>query len=144
MALKYSTCPNSTKLIPMKILTAALSLIFIITLSFYSYAEWVKVAGRVNGNTYYVDFNKIQKVGDYMYYWLLVDYIEPSPLGYSSVRMYVKGDCKLFQLKSLSWSFHSQPMGGGSSRIDNYTDKDWRIALPYSSMEATLKLICDL
>ena len=75
-----------------------------------------------DGNTYYVDFDRIIKVDGYVYYWFLGDYLKPTKLGILSFRVYSQGDCKLFRFKSLSYSFHKEPMGGGTGQIDNRPD----------------------
>ena len=78
-----------------------------------SYAEWTKVL-EVQGNTFYVDFDKIKKTDDYVYFWQLVDLSKPTEQGVLSDKSYLQGRCKLLQFKSLSFSSYKKPMGGGS------------------------------
>ena len=107
-----------------------------------SYAEWTKIVEGSRG-TVYVDFERIRKHDGYVYYWRLSDYLKPSPNGHLSVKTYKKGDCKLFRFKTLSWSFHKEPMGGGNS--DNFTPKnpEWKYPPPNSSGEDVLKQVCN-
>jgi len=43
-----------------------------------SYAEWTKVNKDADGNTNYVDFERIRKHVGYVYYWELSDYLKPT------------------------------------------------------------------
>ena len=108
-----------------------------------SYAEWTKVVEGASGNTAYVDFERIRKHDGYVYYWRLSDYLKPSPNGHLSVKTYKKGDCKLFRFKTLSWSFHKEPRGGGTGVTDNNPEKEWTYPIPNSVAEITLKQVCD-
>ena len=104
-----------TSSIGMKHLTLILTLFFS-TLMFASpaYADWMKVSGSVNGTIFYVDFDRMRTNGGYVYYWQLSDYLEPSPAGKLSSKVYNQGDCEIFRYKSLSWLFYETPMGEGS------------------------------
>ena len=65
-----------------------------------SYAEWTKVAEFVNGDTVYVDFDRIRKNGEYVYWWDLSNYVKPISEGIFSSKMYKQGDCKVFRFFS--------------------------------------------
>ena len=73
--------------------------------------EWKRVSENDIGDTYYVDFERIRKHGGFVYFWRLSDYLKPTEPGSLSAKVYIQGDCKLFRLKSLSYSFHKEPMG---------------------------------
>ena len=107
-----------------------------------SFAEWKKVGENVGGTTFYVDFESIKKHDGYVYYWYLSDYLKPTKFGHLSAKTYNQGDCKLFRFKRLSYSFHKEPMGGGTGEIDNTPDKDWRYPTPDSAGEYVLKTVC--
>ena len=107
-----------------------------------SYAEWTKVYENVSGDTFYVDFERIRKHGGYVYYWRLRDGLKPSKQGTLSAKVYHQGDCKLFRYKSLSYSFHKEPMGRGTGNIDNKPDKEWNYPSPNSVIEDILKKVC--
>ena len=109
-----------------------------------SFAGWKKVSENVDGDTFYVDFERIRKHDGYVYYWELMDLLKPTKeTGYWSVKTYIQGDCKKFRLKWLSMSFHKGPMGGGeTSEIDNTPDKEWRYPPPDSVSEYVLKTVC--
>ncbi len=94
------------------------------------------------GNTFYVDFERIRKHDGFVYWWELGDYLKPSPNGYLSGKVYKQGDCKLFRLKTLSGSFHKEPMGGGTGDSHSPKNPEWKYPPPNSSMETILKSVC--
>ena len=121
------------------LLTFLLSLMF----SSPSYSAWMKFGESVRGNTFYVDFERIRKVDGYVYYWILTDLLKPTKSGDLSFKIYYQGDCKLFRYKYLSYSFHKEPMGGGTGRVDNVSDKNWQYPPPNSNIELALKSVCN-
>ena len=72
------------------------TLVFTVMFSSTSYAEWTKVTENTNGTTFYVDFERIKKKGDFLYYWQFEDYGD-HPLGgkYHSNKSFIKLDCSL-------------------------------------------------
>ena len=121
-----------------------LTILFLTVLSTPVFADWTKVSEGVNGDTFYVDFERIRKHGGYVYYWRLSDYLEPNKYGNLSAKVYFKGDCKLFRVKYLSFSLHKEPMGGGKpSTSSNKPDKEWQYPPPDSVIETVLKLVCE-
>ena len=126
----------------MKTLLTIFTLVFTVMFSSTSFAEWTEVAGNVNGDTFYVDYERIRKHGGYVYWWDLTDYLKPSQEGNLSNKMYQQGDCKLFRVKVLSFSFHKEPMGGGTGELDNKPDKEWSYPSPNSVVETVLKSVC--
>ena len=94
------------------------------------------------GDTFYVDFERTQKHGGYVYFWQLNDLLKPVTSGYLSSKRYNQGNCELFRYKGLSWSFHKEPMAGGIGQTDNNPDKEWTYPSPNSSMEFILKTVC--
>ena len=125
----------------MKKLLTILTLIFTLMFSSTSYAEWTKVSDSLSGNIFYVDFDRIRKHGGYVYYWRLIDYLKPDKDGDLSGKVYTQGDCKLFRIKVLDFSFFKEPMGEGT--FDTITPpNDWVYPHPKSSMEGTLKSVC--
>ena len=110
-----------------------------------SYAEWTEVSKSVDGDTYYVDVERIRKHGGYVYFWYLNDYLEPTKYGHLSSKNYNQGDCKLVRYKFLSSSFHKEPMGEGTGEIVTPTGKsaNWYYPSPNSVFEITLKRVCE-
>ena len=128
----------------MKKLTLILSLIFTVMLPSPSYAKWTKVDESVSGNTFYVDFEKIRKHDGYVYWWDLSDYLKPITGGFLSSIVYKQGDCRSFQEKILSFSFHKEPMDGGSGDIQKPVKEyqGWKYPTPNSVNETILKTVC--
>ena len=107
-----------------------------------SYGEWTKTSVNVDGNTYYVDFERIRKHGGYVYWWDLLDRLKPTETGVLSSKVYNQGDCKVFRFKNLSYSFHKEPMGGGTGDVQEPVNKSWKYPSPNSAMEFALKKVC--
>ena len=128
----------------MKKLLLIFTLLFsILMFSTPSYAEWTKVSKNVDGDTYYVDLERIRKHGGYVYWWELLDYLKPTKHGDLSDIIYKQGDCKLFRFKYLSDTYYNGPMGGGEpDSSSNVPDKNWRYPTPHSAHEATLQRVC--
>ena len=119
-----------------------LTLVFTLMFSSTSFAEWTKVGKDTDGNTFYVDFERIRKHDGYVYWWDLSDYLKPRQ-EYLSAKQYNQGDCKLFRVKYLSDSYYTQPMGQGTpSTTSNKPDKEWRYPSPNSVIETILKSVC--
>jgi hypothetical protein len=123
------------------------SLLLIFTLLFStlmfsapSFAKWEQVTETVNGNTFYIDFERTKKQGGYVYFWVLGDYLKPEE-GVLSYKNYRQGNCKLFRHKILSWSFHKEPMGGGTGQSIT-TNPVLTYPSPNSVGEIVLKAVC--
>ena len=110
-----------------------------------SFAEWTKVSSNMGEqNTYYVDFEKVQKVDGFVYFWTLSDYLTPigPPETFSAI-IYMQGDCNLFRTKFLSDIYYNGQMGKGERNGgSNVPDKEWTYPSTNSSDEIILKSIC--
>ena len=107
-----------------------------------SFAEWTKVGENVDG-TFYLDFERIQKIDGYIYWWELRDFSKPDKSGILSAKGYIQGDCKLFRYKNLKLFGHEEPMGGGSGETVTPPDK-WKYSTPNSANYIILKNICKI
>jgi hypothetical protein len=107
-------------------------------------AGWTEVIKSVDGDTFYVDFERMRKHGGYVYWWDLTDYPKPTKHGTLSSKVYTQGDCKLFRYKYLSYSFHKEPMGGGTGDVQEPVKKHqgWKYPPPNSVYENILKSVC--
>ena len=109
-----------------------------------SYAEWTKVGKNMDGNTFYVDYERIRKHDGYVYFWQLSDYLKPTSTGRLSAKTYHQGDCKLFRFKYLSDSYYIEPMGEGTpSTSSNKPDTEWTYPSPNSVAEIVLQSVCN-
>ena len=123
-----------------------LTLMIPVMLSFPSYAEWIKVTKSTSsGNTIYVDFGKIKKIDNFLYYYSLTNYKKPV-FGDLSVIVYHQADCKRSRERGIRWMFHKQQMGQGDSITENTHDKEWAYPFAHTSSAskgAALKTACE-
>jgi hypothetical protein len=127
----------------MKKLTLIFTLLFsTVMFSSTSFAEWTKLVERTDGDIFYVDYERIRKVDGYIYWWDLSDLLKPEKSGDVSFKSYNQGDCKLFRYKTLTYSWHKEPMGGGTNKLITPKNPEWNYPAPNSSMETILKKIC--
>jgi len=105
-----------------------------------SYAEWEEM-GTVEGETYYIDTDRIRSDDDLVYYWKLGVYDNPQNK-WKSALYYNEGDCKIFRVKILSYKTSEEQMGKSSGSI---TGKNWGTyyPVPNSLDERILKRVCD-
>ena len=125
--------------------TLILTFLFSLMFSSPSYSEWTRVDENVEGDTFYVDYERIRKVDGYVYWWDMKDYLKPSPYSHLSGKIYHQGDCKLFRYKNLTFVQHKQPMGRGSQDSEfDYSPKnpEWNYLSPDSVGETVLKTVC--
>ncbi len=128
----------------MKILPITFILLFSLIFSSNSFAEWTKIGKNTNGDTFYVDFDRIRKVDGYVYYWELTDFAKPIQK-YLSGKIYKQVDCRLFRFKWLSLSYHKLSMGKGFGDEDKPVKKhqSWKYPQPNSIGETVTQSVCD-
>ena len=125
----------------MKKLTLILSLMFIVTLSSPSYAKWTKVTKNSTA-TFYVDFERIQKVDGYVNFWVLIDSLKPTN-GILSTTMNYQGDCRSLRYAILSGSRYPKPMGNGEIKSTRTLNPpQWYTPQTTSETESILKKVC--
>ena len=119
-----------------------LTFVFFVMSSSPSSAGWTEVYETVDGSTVYVDFERITKQDGYVYWWQLLNYKKISIHGHLSVGANFQGDCRQYRFKSLSFSYHKEPMLEGVGKFQEPEKKGWRESPPASVMEQTLKAVC--
>ena len=72
------------------------------------------------------------------------DYLKPDKYGDFYSKVYSQGDCKLFRVMRLSYSFHKEPMGGGTGEVIKHKEENanWNYPPPNSMNEDILKSVC--
>ena len=125
----------------MKNLLTIFTLLLTVMIPSTSFAEWTRVGEGSDGTNYYVDFESIRKHDGYVYWWYLTDYLKPDPFGSFSVKIYKQGDCQLFMVKTLSYSYHKEPMGGGTSDVSSL-EQEWMYPTLGSPLEDILNKVC--
>ena len=107
------------------------------------WAEWTPVAKSVDGSsTNYVDFERIRKANGLVYYWMILDRLEPSSGGDLSYKSYWKVDCKTMRQMGLSFSRYKLPMGEGPVAGTFNPPEEWQYVPPDSVREITLLAVC--
>ena len=119
-----------------------LTLVFTVLFSSTSFADWTEVSIGMNGNAYYVDFERIKKHDGYVYYWSLTDFLAPIE-GYKSSQSYQQLDCNLFRVMVLQLLSHTEYMGRGKTKVHNLPVQDWRYPPPNSHFERTVQAVCE-
>ena len=72
----------------------------------------------------------------------MIDFEEQDEYGNRSVQVYIKGDCNVKRIKTLSYIFFTEPMGRGSSDQQQSANKDWKYPRPGSVDSSLLKKLC--
>ena len=112
-----------------------------------SYADWSEMSRGVDGDIFYVDFERIKRHKGHVYFSRMVNYFKPIQ-GYLSSKVCIQGDCKLFRLKYLSLSYHKKPLGGGAGDTkkisiisSTYDKRSFRNHLQYYAYPRSVKLV---
>jgi hypothetical protein len=97
-----------------------------------------------NGMTFYVDFERIKKHGEHIYWCDLIDLFKPDKDDDTSYKGYRQGDCRLLRYKCLHSSFHKEPMGGEIGVTVTPKNQEWKYPHANSVKEPILKSVCSL
>ena len=111
------------------------------SLAFAEWKQFGEIASRKNGK-YFVDTDSIIKETGYLYFWKMLDWEGPDEFGFQSVQIYIKGDCKIRRLKTLSYIFFTGRLGKGSSDQQEVANKDWKYPPPGSIDAGLLRDLC--
>ena len=108
-----------------------------------SNAEWTKVLVSKEGNTFYVDFDRVKKHDGHVYLWNLVDLLKPD-LGVFSFEVYRQIDCNglFLRFKNLSYIRFKQPMGRDTGETNNPPYPEWYYPPHDSPMVVFLNKVC--
>ena len=109
-----------------------------------SFAEWEEISESVSGDTFYVDTDRIKRNGGYTYYWSLRDYLKPDEWGDLSSKRLIELDCNTPRRhRSLSRTYHTQPMGKGAPSTTDTRTGEWDYDIPIGSVqEANIDFAC--
>ena len=96
-----------------------------------------------NKGKYYVDKDSMVEDAGYLIFWKMVDFIEPiKSTKYYSVRIFIKGDCKMNRIKSLVYVYYIGSKATGESDIKESTDKRWKYPTPEKIDSIILSKLC--
>ena len=109
-----------------------------------SFAGWTSVSKGVDGDTFYIDFERIRKHDGFVYYWTLTDALVPTVYGDLSWKTYHQGDCDVNRYKRLGLYWYTQPMGKGPTSSVDTDQTEWKYTIPESSAYYELLFACKL
>lgn len=125
-------------------LTLLITLLASLTVSPVAHAEWTKVIKNEIGDNFYVNFERIKKHSDKIYYWELIGFFKPSELGVRSNRSYIEAECDRLRIRYLNSTFFFGPMASGTILAEiNTPEKNWRYVPPDSVDDLILKAVCN-
>ena len=126
----------------MKKLLYIFTLIITVAFSSDSLSEWTKITRSVNGDTFYVDYERIRKHDGFVSFWTLSDFLMPTKWGDFSTETYRQGDCKSFRLRILRFVQYKQQMGRGYGDVFNPRNIKWNYPLSDSVNGTILNSVC--
>jgi hypothetical protein len=85
--------------------------------------NWEFVVKSKDGDTFYIDIDNIKKHKGLVYYWSMVDLLEPFPSGTNSFIDKSKVDCIEGKRTWFSSTSYSQSMGKGRIIIEDNTNR---------------------
>jgi hypothetical protein len=118
-------------------------LLFAILTSFNSYGEWKVLSLNKNGDTFYIDVDRIKEHKGYADYWGLRNAFKPNKYGDMSSSLHYQADCGANRFKTLEFIFHKLPMGEGEFIQEESENKEWVYAPPKTTARLTLDYACD-
>lgn len=142
---KFRQYVSMKKLLILSALIPVSILIFFV-MSPSTSAGWSEVTKSASGDTvYYVDFERIRKRDGYVYYWELVDYLEPTAYGqHLSNRVFYEADCGAPRKeRALTRDYYTQAMGQGTPKKTDDEARDWQFPPPNSVMETIIESVCE-
>ena len=108
------------------------------------HAEWKKIGKNVNGDTYYLDFERVEKdTNNYVIYYMLADYKSPLMGDFLSVETTIAGDCAIGKQLDLFYKYYVQPMGREDGvETPSPLETKWVSPPPNSVSDVLFKKIC--
>ena len=126
----------------MKKITILLVIIFIFLFSTATWGEWI-FDTKINNGKFYYDIDRIKKSGKFLYFWELIDLVNPTIEGGLSFSTFVQLDCSNLRYKGLKLQLYSGNMGEGEE-LDDYTPEDeWYLPKPNTSSAILYNKICE-
>ena len=106
------------------------------------FADWKKFGNTKDGE-YFVEKDSIIEESGYIYFWKMIDYSKPLlDTNYYSVKVYIKGDCKVKKIKTLTYVFYTGKKGAGDSNQQESVNKNWKYPIPESVDYSLLEKLC--
>ncbi len=129
----------------MKIKKIFLALTIIIISASPAWAEnWAYVGESVGGHEHFVDADSIRKAKGFVYYWSLINRLEPSPSGTLSNKTYYKLNCDSQGSMTLTAEGYTSHMGKGKLNFSENPEPKWRYMKSGSIHGGINKIVCEL
>ena len=114
-------------------------LIFFLMASFNSVGMWTEIPQiNSNGQTVFIDFNKIEEKSDsYVYWWMMISDTKVSE------KVYVQTDCELESINRLQIDLHSKPFGAGElAQVE--PEESWNYPSTDSILYRFVEVVCEM
>ena len=122
--------------------TILFSILILFSVNGFSF-NWKKVSVDSVGDLYVdVDVDSIKKHNGLIYYWLLVDLLEPFQSGTNSYIDKFKVDCREEKQTQLNFTAYSQSMGKGRILFED-TPNEILYPKPKEVRYIVMKFVCD-
>ena len=99
-----------------------LLLFLILSHSVYPH-NWVKVGDSVDGHSIFIDIDRIERKLDYVYFYLMTDWLYPTTYGAISETSYIKSSCKHNKTLKILTHWYSENMTKGKL-LNTYSMKE--------------------
>jgi len=126
-----------------KIYTFLPILVSLLTFSSHSNGGWSYYGSSDIGGEFFIDYDRIRKKGDYIYFWVLRNYLEPDQWGDMSSMSYRKVSCQVPRKeKELQSVTYDQHFGKGNITKTMSSEEDWKYPVPNSIREDHMNIVC--
>ena len=107
--------------------------------------HWQKITTARNGYVFYINILNIEESAKRVYFWQLIDYINPDEYGDMSAKIYIESDCINLRYKWISFSYHKESMAKDITVQKKPTEylSRWQIASPHSTSKAIMDYVCN-
>ena len=100
-----------------KILIISIFLYIFSVANCFAEYNWKKIGSNIDGDVSYVDLSSIKKVGNNVFYFILMDYAKPSDQGDLSAKNYFEVNCLDLSYRYIKDFYYKEPMGNGEYTI---------------------------
>ena len=115
--------------------------LFLFAFSSTCLAEWKKITDAENVKIY-LNFKEIRKNDGIIFFWQLNDYSKPLRKKISSIKIYIKVDCKKNKFNPLIFSYHHERMGLGEAEIKTNKKEKWISPKRKSKQKTIIRAAC--
>ena len=118
-----------------------LLLVFLLTFSCNSLAEWVEYFTRTNGDIFFFDNARVQKDGNLVKVWNRVRY-KSSVMAASSYQSFMKIDCSEYSETTLQSTFYTDKNWTNPAMATDTKEKPKEYIDANSAMERLANILC--